>query len=172
MARTVSSCCAPTVSPMPRYAKPLPRTTTWPRLITASCSNRPSNPSEGGVVNFQDTASGYKAALHLSAAGKLMFYNVSGALLATGTTTLASGQAYTISAKIGTGANAAWEVRINGTVEMSGTGNLGTINNGSIKLGGGSPYTCTYYYDDVAIASLAYPGSIPTGSVSFVVNSA
>jgi len=129
-----------------------------------------SNPSEGGIVNFQDTTSGYKAALHLSSSGKLLFYNVNGTLLATGTTTLLSGQAYTISAKIGTGSNAPWEIRINGNVEMSGTGNLGGNNNGSIRLGGNSAYTCTYLYDDVAIASLAYPGTMPTGTVQFAAD--
>src|SRR5439155_3887549 len=132
---------------------------TYYNLATAYYSflfESTSNPGEGGVVNFQDTASGYKAALHLSPTGKIQFYNINGQLLATGSTTLVSGQAYTISTKIGTGTNAAWEVRINGNVEMSGTGNLGTNNNGSIKLGGGSAYTTNYYYDDVAIASQGY----------------
>jgi RHS repeat-associated protein len=54
---------------------------------------------------------------------------------------------------------------------MSGTnGNFGSNNNGSILLGGGSPYTTNYYYDDVAIASLAYPGTAPTGTVQFKVD--
>src|SRR5207244_7408916 len=109
-----------------------------------------SQTGEGGVANFQDTSSGYKAALHLSAAGKLLFYNINGTLLATGTTTLNPNQTYTISAKIGTGTNAPWEIRINGNLELSGTGNLGTNNNGSIKLGGNNAYTTTYYHDDAA----------------------
>jgi hypothetical protein len=129
-----------------------------------------SNPGEGGIVNFQDTGSGFKAALHLSPAGKLLFYDNSGALLATGTTALASGQVYTISAKIGTGSSASWEIRINGTVEISGTGNLGSNNNGSIKLGGNSSYTATYDYDDVAINSQSYPGAVPTGTVQFAID--
>src|SRR5439155_19552150 len=116
-----------------------------------------SQTGEGGVVNFQDTSSGYKAAIHLSAAGKLLFYDINGNLVAMGTTTLNPNQTYTISAKIGTGTTAAWEVRINGAVEMSGTGNLGTNNNGSIKLGGNNAYTTNYYYDNVAINSIGYP---------------
>src|SRR5439155_8219251 len=146
---------------------------TYYNLATAYYSflfESTSNPSEGGIVNFQDAASGYKAALHLSPAGKLLFYNFSGNLLATGSTVLASGQVYTISAKIGTGTNAAWEVRVNGTVELSGTGNLGTNNNGSVKLGGGSAYTTNYYYDDVAINSQGYPGAFPSGTVQFAVD--
>src|SRR5207253_11047512 len=58
-----------------------------------------SQTGEGGVANFQDTASGYKAALHLSAAGKLLFYNINGNLIGTGTTTLNPNQTYTISPK-------------------------------------------------------------------------
>jgi len=120
-----------------------------------------SNPAEGGIVNFQDTASGFKCALHLSAANQLMFYDNAGTLQATGTTVLSSGKIYTIDAKIGTGSSAPWEVRINSVVEMSGTANLGTNNNGSIKLGGNVSYTDTYYYDDVAIDAQAYPGLSP-----------
>src|SRR5262249_36191835 len=122
--------------------------TTYYNLATAFYSmlfEYTSNPGEGGIVNFQDTGSGFKAGLHLSAADTLQFFDRNGTLLATGTTVLTAGQVYTLSAKIGTGSNAAWEVRINGTVELSGTGNLGTNNNGSLKLGGNSPYTTTYY---------------------------
>ena len=120
-----------------------------------------SNPSEGGIVNFQDTASNYKAALHLSAGNQLLFYDSAGTLQATGTTVLQSGKIYTIDAKVGTGTSAPWEVRINGVVEISGTNNLGTTNNGSIKLGGASAYTDTYYFDDVAIDAQAFPGLSP-----------
>jgi hypothetical protein len=129
-----------------------------------------SNPGEGGVVNFQDTSSGFKAALHLSASGKLLFIDNTGAVIATGTRTLASGQIYTISAMIGTGSSAAWQILLNGNVEISGTGNLGSNNNGSLKLGGNAAYTATYYYDDIAINSQAFPGPVPTGSVQFLVD--
>jgi hypothetical protein len=129
-----------------------------------------SNPGEGGVVNFQDTSSGFKAALHLSASGKLLFIDSTGAVLATGTTTLAAGQVYAISAMIGTGSDAVWQILLDGDPEMSGGGNLGSNNNGSLKLGGNSAYTATYYYDDVAINSQAFSGPVPTGSVQFLVD--
>jgi hypothetical protein len=129
-----------------------------------------ANPGEGGVVNFQDTSSGFKAALHLSSTGKLLFYSSTGTLLATGTTTLVSGQVYALSAMIGTGSTAAWQIEINGSLEMSGSGNLGSTNNGSLKLGGNGAYTTTYYYDDVAVNSQAYPGPVPTGTVQFIVD--
>jgi hypothetical protein len=82
-----------------------------------------------------------------------MLYGTS-ALLGTGTTTLVSGQIYSIAVEIGTGPSASWAIWINGSPELTGTGNLGSANNGSIKLGGDSRYTDIYYYDDVAISTL------------------
>src|SRR5207253_1966646 len=76
----------------------------------------------------------------------------------TGTTTLNPNQTYTIAVKVGTGGSASWEVRINGNLEMSGIGNLGSNNNGSLLLGGNSLYTTNYFYDDVAINSQGFPG--------------
>ena len=129
-----------------------------------------SNPAEGGIVNFQDTASGYKCALHLSAGNQLLFYDNAGTLKATGHTVLSSGKVYTLDAKIGTGTSAPWEVRINSVIEMSGTANLGTANNGSIKIGGNVTYTDTYYFDDVAIDGQAYPGLSPLSDGALASN--
>jgi hypothetical protein len=106
--------------------------------------------TEGSICNFQDTVSGIKSTLHLTVNHQLRFGDLT-QWFPTGNTVLTAGQVYRISATIGTGSNAAWEVRINGTVEMSGTGNLGANNNGSLLLGGGSAYTTNYYYDDVTI---------------------
>src|SRR5437899_2993203 len=138
--------------------------TTYYNLGTAFYSFQfrfASQTGDAGLVNFQDTSSNYKAALHINAAGKLVFYDSGGINpLAVGTTVLNPNQTYTISATIGTGSNAAWDVRINGVLEMSGTGNL-VGNNGSIKLGGNNAYTANYYYDDVAIS----PNVIPAGGL-------
>ena len=65
------------------------------------------------------------------------------------------GQIYTLSAEIGTGSNAPWEIFLNGSLVMSGTGNLGTNNNGALELGGGNAYTGTYYYDDILISAIS-----------------
>ena len=122
-----------------------------------------SNPSEGGICNFQDTGNKFKAALHLSSPSggysNIMFYPLSGSgYPVIGSTPLYAGVVYTISAQIGTGQNAPWQVLIYGKIEMSGTVNQGTVNNGSINLGGNSNYTDTYFYDDVAINSQVYGG--------------
>src|SRR5207247_750371 len=95
-----------------------------------------SSSSEGSIVDFQDTDSRYKCALHLSALNTVVFYDDNRTIVGSGTTILAPGQVYAISAKIGTGTSAAWEIRINDNYEMSGISDLGTTNNGSLKLGG------------------------------------
>ncbi|HLJ95919.1 MAG TPA: PKD domain-containing protein, partial [Gemmataceae bacterium] len=123
-----------------------------------------SQTGEGGIVNFQDANGNYKAALHLSPSGKLLFYDANGNLLAVGTTTLLPNQTYKISAMIGTGVNAPFEILVNGNVELSGTGNLGNGNNGSIRLGGNSAYTTNYYYDDIAINSQMFQGAALPGT--------
>ncbi|HLJ94242.1 MAG TPA: PKD domain-containing protein, partial [Gemmataceae bacterium] len=135
--------------------------TTYYNLPTASYSfefGYTSNSGDNAVVNFNGTASGYKAALHLNSSGQLGFYDSYGRLLATGSTVLQPNWIYTISAVIGTGGNAPWVVSINGNVEMSGTGNLGTNNNGALELGGNGYYTSTSYYDDVQISAIGVGG--------------
>jgi len=84
-----------------------------------------SNPSEGGICNFQDTGNKFKAALHLSSPSggysNIMFYPLSGSgYPVIGSTPLYAGVVYTISAQIGTGQNAPWQVLINGKIEMRG----------------------------------------------------
>src|SRR5207247_451925 len=98
--------------------------------------------------------------LHLSPSGKLLFYDVNGNLLGTGTTTLNPNQTYTIGVRVGSSSNGGWEVRISGNLEMNGTGNL-DANNGSILLGGNSNYTANYYYDDVSISGQGFSGQGP-----------
>ena len=147
--------------------------TTYYSLPTAYYSfafEYASNPGDGSLVNFQDNQSGYKAAIHLSPSDHLEFYDINGTLLATGSTVLQPNTVYTLSARIGSGSTAAWQVLLNGNVELSGTGNFGTLNNGSIKLGGDNRYTSNYYYDDVQINSQSYPGPVPTGTLQFAVD--
>jgi len=135
--------------------------TTYYNLPTASYSfefGYTSSSGDGGIVNFNDTASGYKAAVHLNSSDQLIFDDINGNTVATGTTVLQPNRTYTISAVIGTGTNAPWVVSINGKVEMSGTGNLGTNNNGALELGGNDRYTTNYYYDDVQISAIGVGG--------------
>jgi hypothetical protein len=114
--------------------------------------------TQGDIADFQTSSGAVKASLYLNSADQLVFKDSAGKLLGTGTTKLNAGEVYQITVEVGTGANAAWQVRINGYVEMSGAGNLLISNNGSINLGGaGSMFNDTYFYDDLTISSVALP---------------
>jgi hypothetical protein len=151
--------------------------TTYYNLPTAYYSflfeyQSPPNETEGSICNFQDTVSGIKSTLHLTLNHQLRFGDLA-QWMPTGNTVLSPGQVYTISVKVGTGTSAAWEVRINGKVEMGGTnGNFGANNNGSLELGGNLPYTTNYYYDDVAINSQGYQSGGGASSAALLANQA
>lgn len=117
----------------------------------------------------------FKGAVRITSAGNLAFYDKDNALVETGSTALATGTWYTIEAKFGTGASAAYEVRINGVSELSGTANQTTSNTDWIYLGkaqNNNGETVDFYYDDVATDNAAYPGETkvlgmtPTGQGS------
>jgi hypothetical protein len=127
-----------------------------------------SNPGDSSIANFNDTASNEKAGLHLN--GQYLRFGTTAGWLGQGTTALQPNQVYLISVEVGTGSAAPWQVLVNGNVEISGTGNLGSGNNGELELGGNDAYTCTYSYDDVQIGSQGYLGPIPTGTVQFAVD--
>src|SRR5262249_25609722 len=117
-----------------------------------------SHSGEAGLVNFGDTNSQLKGALHVNPDHHLVFYpgTYSGNLKnpVVGGTVLNPNTIYKVSAEIGTGSNAAWEVRINDRLEMSNsipgsnTADLLTTPNGSLNLGGTLLCTSNYYYDD------------------------
>ncbi|HLJ94690.1 MAG TPA: Ig-like domain repeat protein, partial [Gemmataceae bacterium] len=133
-----------------------------------------SQVGEGGIVNFQDTASNYMAAIHLSSDGHLLFYDQNGQNPPTrGPTQLLPNQTYLISAKIllnpSPNSNFNWEVDLNGLPEMKGMGSFTQYGqpNGSIKLGGDNPYWTNYVYDDVCVQDL---GQDPATSTSVMAS--
>lgn len=78
-----------------------------------------------------------------------------------GASVLAANTWYRIEVSVGTGSNAAYELKIDGTVELSGTGDLLTDNNGAIVLGklvNLNGESVDFFYDDVVIDDAAYPG--------------
>jgi hypothetical protein len=103
----------------------------------------------------------YKFSLRLNSSGNILAYGNGGTtLLATGTTALAANTWHHISCRIGTGASATWEVRINEAVEISGTSDLNTANHGTLRFGkftnrGGT--TVNYHYDDIVVDNATYP---------------
>lgn len=103
-----------------------------------------------------------KFELRLNSSRQLVAYNQALTLLATGTTALALNTWYRIEVRGGTGAAANWEVRIDGTTEISGTGDLTTTNNGRLQLGkvaNRNGNSVDFFYDDVAVDNATWPGA-------------
>ncbi len=110
----------------------------------------------------QDSVPGGKLYVRINSTGNLIAYQSNGTtILATGTTALSLATWYRIDIKVGTGASAPWEVRINGVSEISGTSSsIGSNNNARINLGKAvnrNGNTVDYYFDDVVIETSGYP---------------
>jgi hypothetical protein len=124
-----------------------------------------------------DSAPNIKLELRLTSTGVIKVYDNTGTnLVGTGATVLSSGTFYRIEFKCSTGNPSAWEVLVNGAVEVSGSSNLGGNPTAQIYLGkwvnrnGGS---VDFFYDDVCVSDSAYPGDgksllfLPSGDGSF-----
>jgi hypothetical protein len=112
------------------------------------------------IWNVTDT-SARKGSLRIRSDGKLAYYNSADTLQATGATVLSTNTWYRIETKVIKGTSAAWEVKIDGASEISGTTdnrNTDTFKNnvGSYDVGGSG---CTFYFDDGAIDDAQYPGA-------------
>jgi hypothetical protein len=110
-------------------------------------------------------AGGIKMTVRITSAGKLQAYATDGTtqLGSDGSTTLSAGATwYRIEISCATGTTAAYEVKIDGTSELSGTGNLNAANNAFIRLGKATDRngkSVDFYYDDVQINDAAFPGA-------------
>ena len=103
-----------------------------------------------------------KIELRLNSSGQIAAYDTALSLLGTGTTVLSADTWYLIDLKSGSGASGAWEVRINGNSEMSGTGDLNTGAHDRIYIGKGfnrNGNTVDFFYDDVWVDDTAYKGA-------------
>lgn len=118
-----------------------------------------------------------KLHVRIASDGHLKLYGADGTtLLGTSTTAVVASPAWRrIEFKCGKGTNAAYELKLDGSVEITGTGNVADIQNDNIALGkatdrGGQGYNI--YIDSVCIRNDDYPGVggtirlRPTGDVS------
>ena len=129
------------------------------------------------ICRILDTAAAMKMTVRITSAGKLQAYdNVPAQMGSDGATVLSADTWYLIEVQCGTGASAAWEIKINETSELSGTGAVGTTNNGSLRLGKAvnqNGNTVDFFYDDWVISDSAYVGThlgatlIPTGDGTY-----
>lgn len=120
---------------------------------------RPASSDEEIIVYRAGGAD--KFSVRLNSSGQLAAYSDGTTLLATGSTVLANDTWYRIEVKAGSGASAAWEVRINGTTEVSGTSTLSSSNTEWVRFGKASDrngQTVDLYYDDITCDDAAFPG--------------
>jgi len=99
--------------------------------------------------------------LRINSSGQLQAYNVT-TLLATGATALSTGTWYRIEVLANTGIGAAWEVKIDGVSEISGTATLGTAWTALAlgKVTNRNTNDVDFYYDDWAFATSGYVGNV------------
>lgn len=110
------------------------------------------------AIFSDDTGADFSVTLRLTSAGIVKLYKGdlfgTQSLVATGTTSLSTGSYYRIDFKMGTGGSAAYELKINGAAEFSGTTALSTATTWlycqigkTINRNGRS---VDYYWDDLA----------------------
>lgn len=122
-------------------------------------------PASGNSQIFRtvDVSGQSKISLRINSSGNLMAFanNDSTQIGSTGTATLSTGVWYRIEGKSPTGLSAAIEIKVDGTVDITGTGSVSTDNNSGVTFGryqdSGNP-AIDVYFDDVAINDSEYPG--------------
>lgn len=125
------------------------------------------------IFSLTSTSGGsMKCAVRLDSDRKLSFYNQANVLVSTGATVLATDTWYRIDVKAGNGTTAAWEVRIDGVSEISGTADLVAANSSNCRIGkqtNRNGQTIDVYYDDFAVADDDYP---PAGAIEGMIPNA
>lgn len=131
-------------------------------------ATKPASNSEE-ICYINDTAPAPKLMLRINSSGQLMAFDNTGTnqIGSTGSTVLMQDTWYLIEISVGTGTSAAFEVRLaaddgsESVTEISGTGNLTTLNNSAISLGKRNDRngnSVDFYYDDLSISDSDFPG--------------
>lgn len=119
----------------------------------------PSSNSEE-ILRVVSSTSTLKLSVRIDSARKLSIYDQSNALIATGTTILSLEERYYIGVKAGNGTSAAYELRINGITELSGTCDQAATNISRVHLGKQTNQNSNlidYNWDDYWIDSGDWP---------------
>jgi len=117
------------------------------------------------ILVVLDASSAQKASLRLNSNRTISVYNAADTLVATGTTPIsATPSTWTrIEYRSCTGTSCSYELKINGAAELSGTGNFGTNQNGSVRFGNvvkKNSQAVVFWYDDTAIDNAEFLGNI------------
>ncbi len=119
-----------------------------------------TKPASGAEEIFGTAACRFS--IRLKSDGVLAVYNSSSnTLLATGTIVLAANTWYRIEQMNGQGTTAAFEVKIDGIVDISTTGDIGTFDTDQVVFGkkvNRSDQTVDFFFDDIMWSDSGYPG--------------
>lgn len=121
----------------------------------------PAANSEPVYTNYGSLAD-LKAELRITSGGLLAHYNAAGTLVATGSNALSAGTWYYIEYMATNSATGAYEAKINGVSEFSGTSNNGTGNTVFTAHGKGTNrngQTVDFFYDDIYVSNTGFKGS-------------
>lgn len=128
--------------------------------------------SQEEIFFLNDFGGAYKISAEITSTGILKLYDSTHTLLGTGTTALSLNTWYRIGFEAVSSASGAYALLINGSTELSGTGNLGTLNFGRLVLGkqtNRNSRTYTAYFDDWFIDDTNTPPN--GGTVKLAVDS-
>lgn len=119
-----------------------------------------SDDEEIAVIRDNTTNALVKFGVGINSARKLVLYDNSGAISATGSTVLSLNTWYQVQIHANTGANVQVDVKLDSGTELTDTGNYGTDNIGSLNLGKYNDLhgnSVEYFYDDVVTFDDTYP---------------
>lgn len=108
------------------------------------------------------TGAATKLTLRITSGGLIAAYDATPTLLVTGTKVLSTGVWYRIELKVGSGAGAPLEWKVDGVVDVSTTATLSAVDAGFVTIGkvtNRNGNSVDYYYDDLLASGSAYPGA-------------
>lgn len=126
-------------------------------------ATKPSSNYEEFIVVEGASGTTVKMILALNSSGNIAVYDKDIALVATGSTALSANTWYRIEVKAGNGTSAAYEVRIDGTTELSGNCNqlASAINAFTVgKRTNRNGNTVDFFYSEAVIDNADFPGAI------------
>ena len=111
------------------------------------------------IIRFGGVSGTTKLEIRITSAGTLAAYDRTDTIITTGSTVLAADTTYIIAVRCDDSATGAWEVKINGVSEISGTNDLSTSDHSAVRFGktNRNDETVDFFFDDIQLNSTAYP---------------
>jgi len=118
-----------------------------------------TNSGDEDIICFRAGGS-VKASFALTSGGLLRYYTgARGTLVATGSTALSVDTWYLVECRVGTGAGAVYDLKLDGATELSGTATVSSTGTAHVQFGTSrSSNYYAAYYDDILVDDAAWPG--------------